>query len=1242
MSASTRNLRFNSRNRHFLDFERTIQRERLAYTPGRRSQSAARRARLTQYPRLDFRVREVNALQQHATEIQLATRTTQYNFAVLLSAASPGVLFQIDRFLGRHPTGCKFNLGGYAVFRNNETGIEFNARFLSKSYTIHGRDELIVRYEEAEENVLKASQNIARESSNVQLIRCNTVFVRLVEYQPVRGGCHIELPPWIEKKHACINIENLDNQCFHHCLELFYRQSTNNTPKHPERASHYIGVNSYIYPPAMETMGIHELCKQFEKYNPRIQLKIIGLQSNTRGFTIIYKSNYEVGKRCVNLLYIGKNDYTDGHFVFIKNLNRLLGQSGRKRYFCENCLNGFWSIERLKIHQAEFGCTDHDACTIELPFPDQAIFTFQKLLARRQLQHVIYADFECLLRQPTEEEKENGIESIHDPCGWCIYWHTTLPVEQKLFMERLGRDASSVEDLVSHFYERLMTIRNYIVKMTLEEGRLEPEFEECVDCKVCRLPLENGRRFDFRTEEDSEVVDGSYHRYCLEKIQPVRYKKCKNGTEEYEVLQLKWDFKIPVVFHNLKNYDGHILLRHLSDKIQNITCIPHNGEKFMTFSFSNLSFIDSYLFLSDSLDVLTKKLKKQDFHHFQSQFDKICHNFCTDASDELFQLMLRKGVYPYEYMDSVEKFDETAIPLRASFFSNLSRTDISEEDYDHAINVFESMNIHTLGDYHDLYLLTDVMLLADVCTKFRADSYEETGLDPFHYVSLPGFAKDAALTMQNRMKVGEIVRPFHIQLFNCNQMDMHLFVERGIRGGLTLVPGRYAEKTPDSEIVYYDANGLYSYSMLQPLPMGDYEWLPDSMLPLFSNDTICALDPHGEKGFIFEVDLHFPTSTHDYFRDMPPAPTKMVITKDMLTDYQKSRLERCIFTETEKLCCPLWDRKNYVVDYRNLKLYLELGVKVTKVHRILRFTQFPWLKSFIELYTNLRLKAKAEGDHMKDLFYKLTMNCVFGKTMEDARRHRKIRIVTTRDQMLKYTRNPLYETTQINTEASIMMEFRKEKVQMRTPILVGMVILELSKAHMIGFYYKVIKNTFGNNVRLLMTDTDSLIMQIRSPNGHFQALQANNHLNNHFDLSSLPTNHPFHSTVNFQKPGYFKNETKGRQITSFVGSSSKMYSIIGEDGLAIRKAKGINKRIMDQEELMQHQRYVDCVLNHGKAEKITILNFRSKNQQIQTIRTVKYNLTEVDSKLLTYNGVDTLPHGHYSSMLLPPRCLIPV
>jgi len=1236
MSGPTRNLRFNTGNRHYLDFERAIQRERLAYHPNRRSQSQARRRRLTEYPRLNFRAREISAIQHHALEVQLATRTIQHNFAILLSAASPGLLYHIDRFMSSHPTGTKFNLGGYAVFRNNNTGDEFNARFLSKSFTIHGRQELIIRYEEAEENVLQSSKKIARESSNVQLIRCNTVFVRLIEYQPFRGGCHIKLPGWVEGKHACINIENQDNLCFHHCLELHHRHYTNNIPKNPQRPSHYVHTNSYQYPLLMETLRVDQLCKEFEKLNPQIQLKIIGLQSNKRAFTIIYKSNYQPGKQCVNLLYIGKEEYKDGHFVYIKNLNRLLGESGRKRFFCENCLNGFWSIDRLKQHQADFGCTDHDACTIELPYPDQAIYSFQKITARKKIDNVLYADFECLLRKPTQEEAENGVESIHDPCGWCIYWDTNLPVNQKLFTGRLGRDANTVKELIEHFYERLMKIREHIIEQTIAHGKLIPEYEETTHCKVCCLPLENGKRFDFRSEEDATIEHGSYHQYCLEKIQPVKYNP---ETDSYDV---KWEFKIPVVFHNLKNYDGHILLRHLSDKIQNISCIPHNGEKFMTFSFSNLSFIDSLLFMSASLDELTKKLKRNAFHHFESQFPTICQHFCTEPTEDIFSLLLRKGIYPYEYMDCVERFEETKIPPKEAFYSNLTRSELDEEDYHHALNIFESINLQNLGDYHDLYLLADVLLLADVCSKFRSDSYTISGLDPFHYVSLPGFAKDVALRMQPNMLIGDIVRPFFIQVFNCHQMDMQLFVERGIRGGLTLVPGRYAIKGPDSEIVYYDANGLYSYCMLQLLPMGDYEWLSQEVLPIFTEETIKNLDPHGNKGFLLEVDLHFPTSTHDFFRDIPPAPTKMVITKDMLTDYQKKRLEGTIFTETEKLCSPLWDRKNYIVDYRNLKLYLELGVKMTKVHRILRFSQGPWLRSFIELFTQKRLEAKANGDKMLDLFFKLTMNCVYGKTMEDARRFRKIRIVTNRNQMLKYSRNPLYETSQINTEESIMMEFRKEKVQMRTPILVGMVILELSKAHMIGFYYNVIKRTFQNNVRLLMTDTDSLVMQIRSPHGHFEALAKNGELSRHFDLSSLPKDHPYYSMENFQKPGYFKNETEGKAIHSFVGSSSKMYSIVGENGLAIRKAKGINRNIMEQEEKMQHQRYVDCVLNNGRAEKVTILNFRSKNQQIQTIKTVKYNLTEVDSKLLTYNGVDTIPHGHYSSLQLSSRCPIPI
>ena len=236
-------------------------------------------------------------------------------------------------------------------------------------------------------------------------------------------------------------------------------------------------------------------------------------------------------------------------------------------------------------------------------------------------------------------------------------------------------------------------------------------------------------------------------------------------------INLKLGRKVPVIFHNLRGYDTHLIIREIGKFDVKVSVIPNGLEKYMAFTIDrNLAFIDSMQFMNSSLDLLVKNLSDNDFKHLSEEL-----------SAEFLKLVKPKGVYPYEYVDSFKKFSENKLPDRSTFFSSLKDKCIGQKYYLKANNIWNVFKMNTMGDYHDLYLKSDVLLLADVFEKFIKTYLDYYRLDPCHYFSSPGLTWDAMLKMTK------------IELDLISDSDMHLFIEKGMRGGISYIAKRHSK-----------------------------------------------------------------------------------------------------------------------------------------------------------------------------------------------------------------------------------------------------------------------------------------------------------------------------------------------------------------------------------------------------------------------------------------------------------------
>jgi hypothetical protein len=400
----------------------------------------------------------------------------------------------------------------------------------------------------------------------------------------------------------------------------------------------------------------------------------------------------------------------------------------------------------------------------------------------------------------------------------------------------------------------------------------------------------------------------------------------------------------------------------------NIQIIAQNFEKYMTFSFGEFRFLDSFAFMSSSLDTLSSNLLKDGKENFK-------YTLKYDLNEKQQKLILSKGVYPYEYMDSYEKFNETELPSIDKFYSTLNESHISQEDYQHAENVWKEFNIKNLGEYHDLYLKTDVLLLTDVFETFRNTAIKNYGLDPAQgYFTLPNYAWDAMLKFTDT------------KLEQLTDIDMYQFCEQAIRGGTSMISHRYAKANnkymkdykPDaisSYIIYLDANNLYGEAMTQKLPISNFEWLTE-----VDNSYILNFDVTGNHGLYVECDLHYPKELHDSHNNYPLAVESKSILKSELSPYQLNQLK--IHKEghndnLKKLVPNFYDKKNYICHIKNLQYYIKKGLVLTNIHRVLKFKQSAWLKPYI--YFNTKQRTQSKNDFEKDL-HKLMNNAPFGKT----------------------------------------------------------------------------------------------------------------------------------------------------------------------------------------------------------------------------------------------------------------------
>ena len=771
------------------------------------------------------------------------------------------------------------------------------AYFNSTVQTIINHTEINESLQMSKQNILNLISQWISEGSGWTIQSVDSHYLNIVKYKPMKGSSYIQLPHELRNSaKGLINMKNEDNECFRWC----HIRHLNPQEKDPQRIKktdkQYVGKLDYS---GVEFPVSVKHYNKIEKQNS-INISVFGYEDKQPYPIYVSKEKYEDH---MELLLITENE--NKHYVLIKNFNKFMyNQTKHKesKHFCMYCLQCFSSERVLNSHKEN--CIQVNGQeAIKMPDKDNNILKFNNFHKQQPVPFVIYADFEAITEkiqgcQQNNESSYTEAYQRHTDCGYgykvvCCYDDKyTKPIQ-------LYRGEKAVYKFMENMLEEVKYCKKVMKKHFDKPLRMtevdEEEFKKATTCHICDKKY---------TEKDIRVRD---HCHITGKYRGSAHQDCN--------LKLRInpkEIKIPVIFHSLRGYDSHFIMQEIGAIVKNntytkngkeikmdINAIPNDMEKYMAFMLGNhLTFIDSFQFMSSSLDKLVSNLPAEDLKYTNKRFQK-----------EKFNLMTRKGIYPYDFMDSFEKFNKTELPTKEEFYSILNNEHISDEDYSHAQKVWNTFQLQTMGEYHNLYLKSDILLLADVFENFRKTCLQYYKLDPCHYFTSPGLSWDAMLKMTN------------IQLELMTDIDMFQFIEKGMRGGISYIANRYGkannkymreydEKAPSKYIMYLDANNLYGWAMSQYLPTGGFKWLTEKQI---NKINLAQYNEDSNKGLILEVDMEYPKELHDIHNDYALAAEKVKVTDNMLSGYYK-KIQKKFKTDSAQRSsnkCKKYLPKNY-------------------------------------------------------------------------------------------------------------------------------------------------------------------------------------------------------------------------------------------------------------------------------------------------------------------------------------------
>jgi len=758
--------------------------------------------------------------------------------------------------------------------------------------------------------------------------------------------------------------------------------------------------------------------------------------------------------------------------------------------------------------------------------------------------------------------------------------------------------------------------------------------------------VQNGERYFMmddcklvKADSFEGVKDGCYRgkdgcRYLLVNRKQYRQHACYNCIHNSME-------KIVFYAHNAAKYDMKFLLLSLhelldksnnDDEISNINIISKSMEKIAQLSFElngiKCVFGDSMSHLAGSLDKNVGS-NVESCVNGQCKFDEM-FTYTLNTFPDLFKHMydvkdkkvsIRKLPLPYDKLTSFESIDmEVSSLTHGDFYSKLKGCNIDESEFIFFQQICKERNYKTLRDYLVLYNEIDVFLLADIFRNYRKFFLRLHTVDPAHFMTISATSQ-AGLYKRMREEGDENFKGVELM----SDPEMVLMFESAKRGGSCGPFQHVFEREVDKcEAVALDANNLYGWCMLQPLPSDDYQWVDVDTFDLdeaAKTQTAEVFDActmsNPVKGYLLKVDLEYPAELHARDRNYPAIVVKKSFDKDgnMLSNGDIGRGSNKLIHSLEEV------QPNYVLTMYRLNLLLKRGLKVTKIHSVLSFNMRPLLRSYIEVNTRERDIAKDlyGSDSIQASLPKLMNNAVYGKQIENPRNYMDTKIIVGRKKYMFAKSNDYFKSSTWLGGEVWLCNFRRSHVVMDKPIQIGVTILDYAKLKMLENYISLEQYALEHNfdLRMCYSDTDSFYLSVQKLKGYEFNLD---------DDFIKPLTRS--GVIDKKRLGALKYESEGKTINQIVAVSSKCYTVTYQkkDGEIVidNKAKGVYKSTAKQ---LTPADYLNVVGKKDASKSGVITTMQSRNLEVYTISQQKTLLSGRDDKM-NFNGNIGYAHGY--------------